>query len=137
MGRLGYLNFQDVARFTVYLPFFCMIGSLCYAIFFYFEEVTESKCGVHNFVPSISGAICMRPLLHWWRFCIIVHAVPRFVIAYLYYHMHMQLSNKVVSWERYNTCVFCNFLLDLADILSLCGLSIVSTVDNFSKKSST
>ncbi|VUZ42121.1 unnamed protein product [Hymenolepis diminuta] len=131
MGRLGSLNFRDIARFTIYLPFYCMLGSLCYAIFFYFDEVTESKCGVHNFVPSISGAVCMRPLLHWWRFCIIIHAVPRFVIAYLYYYMHIQLSSKVNSWESYNLNVVNTFLLDLTDILSLCGLSIVSTVDNF------
>lgn len=133
MERLFSLDFRDVGRFTVYLPFYCMIGSLCYAFSFYFDEVTESKCGVHNFVPSISGAVCMRPLLHWWRFCIIIHAVPRFVIAYLYYFMHMQLSYQVKSWDYYNILVLNTFLLDLTNILSLCGLSLVSTVDNFRK----
>ncbi|VDM32982.1 unnamed protein product [Hydatigera taeniaeformis] len=116
-GRLGSLNFRDIAVTTVYLPFCCMIGCLSYAMFFYFDEVTESKCGVHNFVPSISGAVCMRPLLHLWRFCIVAHAVP----------------HKVVSWRSYTSLVSLIYLLGLSDILSLCGLTIVSTVDNFSK----
>lgn len=132
-GRLGSLNFRDIAVTTVYLPFCCMIGCLSYAMLFYFDEVTESKCGVHNFVPSISGAVCMRPLLHLWRFCIVAHAVPRVFVTHLYYHSHMTLADKVNSWRSYTSLVSLIYLFDLTDILSLCGLTIVSTVDNFSK----
>ncbi|KAL5967445.1 Post-GPI attachment to protein factor 2 [Taenia solium] len=130
-GRLGSLNFRDIAVTTVYLPFCCMIGCLSYAMFFYFDEVTESKCGVHNFVPSISGAVCMRPLLHLWRFCIVAHAVPRVFVTHLYYHSHMALADKVNSWRSYTPLVSLIYLFGLTDILSLCGLTIVSTVDNF------
>ena len=135
-GRLGSLNFRDIAVLTVYLPFFCMIGCVSYAIIFYFDEVTESKCGVHNFIPSISGAVCMRPLLHLWRFCIVVHAVPRICITHLYYYSHMSVSRKVIAWKSYKSLVSLVYVLDLVDILSLCGLTIVSTVDNFRKISS-
>nr|CDS16418.1 Post GPI attachment to protein factor 2 [Echinococcus granulosus] len=130
-GRLGSLNFRDIAVTTLYLPFCCMIGCLSYAMFFYFDEVTESKCGVHNFVPSISGAVCMRPLLHLWRFCIVAHAVPRVFVTHLYYRAHMALADKVTLWKSYTSLVSLVYLFDLTDILSLCGLTIVSTVDNF------
>ncbi|EUB54744.1 Post-GPI attachment to proteins factor 2-like protein [Echinococcus granulosus] len=123
-GRLGSLNFRDIAVTTLYLPFCCMIGCLSYAMFFYFDEVTESKCGVHNFVPSISGAVCMRPLLHLWRFCIVAHAVPRVFVTHLYYRAHMALADKVTLWKSYTSLVSLVYLFDLTDILSLCGLTI-------------
>ena len=132
-SRLGCINFRDIAVLTVYLPFFCLIGCVSYAIIFYFDEVTEPKCGVHNFIPSIGGAVCMRPLLHLWRFCIVVHAVPRICITHLYYRSHISVASKVVSWQFYESVVSLVYFLDLVDIFSLCGLTIVSTVDNFRK----
>ena len=78
----------------------------------------------------------MRPLLHLWRFCIVVHAVPRICITHLYYYSHMSVSRKVIAWKSYKSLVSLVYVLDLVDILSLCGLTIVSTVDNFRKISS-
>lgn len=135
-GKIDGLNFRDLAIVTICLPFVSLIGSLVYALLFYFDEVTESKCGVHNFVPSISGAMCMKPLLHLWRLCIILHAGPRMLASHLYYRWHLSLWMPAMPWSIYKCISSSVYFFNMADILSLCGLTIVSTVDNFCKTSS-
>ena len=86
---------------------------------------------VHNYLPSVSAAIGdYLPQRYVWRFVIALHTIPRIQIAFVYYAYFMSILAK---WHE--NSVLLNCILNLVEILSLFGLTFISSTDNYSKYS--
>ena len=84
---------------------------------------------MHNYLPSVSAAIGdYIPQRYIWRIVIALHTVPRIQIAFVYYVYFLSILAK----QDANT-VFFNCILNLVEILSLFGLTFISSTDNYSK----
>ena len=84
---------------------------------------------MHNYLPSVSAAIGdYIPQRYIWRLVIALHTVPRIQIAFVYYVYFLSILAK----QDANT-VFFNCILNLVEILSLFGLTFISSTDNYSK----
>ena len=96
----------------------------------FFQSSTKTHCEVDNFAPSISSAIgSYLPQKYVWQTCIALHIAPRFVFLFLYknfYETRLSLVNSNVK-----TCLQIALAFHLLELLSLLGLSLVSSQENF------
>ncbi|KAK7496502.1 hypothetical protein BaRGS_00012154 [Batillaria attramentaria] len=85
---------------------------------------------VYNFLPTISAAIGgFTPQRYVWRICIAMHAPQRIMAAVAYYifHTSVHLSHRN---ELYRTLAALVSLLHVIEVMSLVGLSMISSTEN-------
>ena len=68
------------------------------------------------------------PQRYIWRIVIFLHTIPRIQIAVVYYTYFMSILAK---WHA--NSVLLNCILNLVEILSLFGLTFISSTDNYRK----
>lgn len=112
---------------------FCEIWSLIYA----YESSTKTYClyarNVKNFFPSVSVAIGTHtPQKYIWRITIAMHTAPRLLMTLAYYNLY----SRLFEWKNFINKFFrllsmLSQLLHLTEILTLIGLSFVSSKENY------
>lgn len=147
----GRILFRTVTVLTVMLPLVGFVVCVAWSLIFDFKSATATHCGVsnfdtnitllncvhcrvcceqvHNYLPSVSAAIGdYYPQRFIWRFVIALHTIPRIQIAHVYYAYFISILPK---WQK--STVLVNCLLNLVEVLSLFGLTFISSTDNYSK----
>ncbi|GAB0096333.1 Post-GPI attachment to proteins factor 2 [Sergentomyia squamirostris] len=121
------IPFGKFAFRVVSLPFFSFLFCVAWSVIFYFDRATATHCHVYNFLPSISSAIgSYQPQRFIWQTAICLHAVPRFMVAYMYWIYYR--SNVRKKWHfLVNTAT----LLNVIENAALLGLSLFTSVDNY------
>lgn len=123
----GRMLFRTVAVLTVMLPFVGFVVCVAWSLIFDFKSATATHCGVHNYLPSVSAAIGdYYPQRFIWRIAIAFHTIPRIQIAHVYYMYFISILPK---WHE--STVLLNCLLNLVEVLSLFGLTFISSTDNY------
>ncbi|OON21955.1 hypothetical protein X801_02146 [Opisthorchis viverrini] len=112
------------------LPFFGVIICTFLSVFSSFDEVTESVCGVSNFVPSISAVTGITPQIYLWRYAIGLHSAPRLLLAATYYQYHKFLLRRC-DHPCCGTLVELSLFFNLVDVITFVGVAFVSNRENF------
>ncbi|KAL8598711.1 hypothetical protein ACOMHN_033275 [Nucella lapillus] len=87
--------------------------------------------GVFNFLPTISSVTGgFTPQRYIWQICIAVHASQRLMMALAYYGFHTAVQPGS-HMELYKTMSAINSLLHFVEVLSLVGLSMITSTENF------
>lgn len=121
------IPFGNFAVATVSLPLFSFVFCVIWSILFFFERSTSTHCHVYNFLPSISAAIGnYQPQRLIWQSAIVLHEVPRFVVAFIYFEYY----NRVIRRNR-RRIAYLAILLNVVECLALLALSIWTSVDNY------
>ncbi|CAL1538446.1 unnamed protein product [Lymnaea stagnalis] len=110
---------------------FCEIWSLIYV----YESSTKTYClyARNNFMPSVSVAIgSYTPQKYVWNITIAVHTAPRLLMMLAYYNLYKRLF----QWEEclskfFRLLSLMSQLLNMTEILTLIGLSFVTSQDNY------
>lgn len=113
------IPFQTLAVTTATAQISSLVFCLAWSVKFNFYESTATHCRVHNFLPSLSATLDFTPQRDVWRTCIGLSGVPRYLIAYMYYHNIYQ--SRPLLW------------LHCIEITALMGLSIVDSIRYFGK----
>lgn len=122
-------RFQTLAVYTVLLPLVSFIFCVIWSLVFDFERATFTHCRVPNYLPSISAAIgTFTPQKYIWQFCVAIHSVPRFLVVTMYYS---HLSDIIYNDSIWQWIVSVAFVLQVTEVLSLLGLTFVSSAENF------
>ncbi|XP_058833861.1 post-GPI attachment to proteins factor 2-like [Topomyia yanbarensis] len=121
------IRFGKLAVITVMFPvlgfLFCVVWSLLYN----FDQANSTHCLVYNFLPSLSAAIGnYQPQRFVWQFSVLVHAPPRYAIAFLYKNFHVGLLRKRRKELAYLACI-----LNITELSSLVGLTMWTSIDNY------
>lgn len=121
------VRFGKLAVITVMFPvvgfLFCVVWSLLYN----FEQANATHCMVYNFLPSLSAAIGnYQPQRFVWQFSVLIHALPRYAIAFLYKNFHIGLLRKRRKELAYFACI-----LNITELSSLVGLTMWTSVSNY------
>ncbi|CAH8582555.1 unnamed protein product [Heterobilharzia americana] len=127
--------------FSVPFPFFVITGVslplfgliICFVISVYmnFGEVTESVCGVSNFVPSISAVTGITPQIYFWRYMIGLHSAPRLLLALIYLRYHMAFHKLFNLPLRFKILVQTAFFVNLMDVIAFVGVAFISNRENY------
>lgn len=121
------LPFDKFSVFVVSLPLFSFIFCIIWSILYYFEQSTYTHCAVYNFLPSISSAIGnYQPQRIIWQLAIILHLIPRLIVAYIYYDNY----NKIIRRNRRLIAYFA-VLLNVIENFALLGLSLWTSADHY------
>jgi len=82
---------------------------------------------VKNYLPSLSAAMGGFPLSQKiWRICIALHALPRFMVAAMYYrYLTSIIMTRHIAWAIL-ACI-----LNILENLGLIGLTYVSSRENY------
>ncbi|CAH8857703.1 unnamed protein product, partial [Trichobilharzia szidati] len=115
----------------VSLPLFGLIICFVVSVCLNFDEVTESVCGVSNFVPSISAVTGITPQLYFWRYMIGLHSAPRLLLALTYIRYHMTCYRLFNLSSRFKILVQAAFCLNLLDVIVFVGVAFVSNRENY------
>ncbi|XP_043244959.1 post-GPI attachment to proteins factor 2-like isoform X1 [Amphibalanus amphitrite] len=123
------LRFRHVLLVAVALPLFGFLFCVGWSLLFHFESATSTHCKVANYLPSLSAAIGNFTVQRRvWKTVIALHALPRFLIGYLYYGY----------WRRTLAPLHSARLLMLtaqvfyvSENFGLLGLSFVTSAENF------
>lgn len=108
------IQFEKFAILIVTLPLLAFLFCISYSVLFHFESATFTHCHVYNFLPSISAAIGnYSPQREVWQTAILLHAFPRFYIAYIYMHYHQNMLLSHESWMA-NLAFFFNVIENIA-----------------------
>ncbi|KAG1673725.1 Post-GPI attachment to proteins factor 2 [Nymphon striatum] len=84
---------------------------------------------VPNYLPSISAAIGgYSPEKYIWRIGIALHSTPRYLVAFLYRHHHMNILESS-KWSHKLPNILC--FLNVVEVSSLVGLSYISSTENY------
>ncbi|XP_055594786.1 post-GPI attachment to proteins factor 2-like [Uranotaenia lowii] len=121
------IRFGKLAVSTVMFPvvgfLFCVVWSLLYN----FDQANSTHCLVYNFLPSLSAAIGnYQPQRFVWQFCVLIHAPPRYAIAFLYKNFHVGLLGKRRKELAYLACI-----LNIVELSSLVGLTLWTSVADY------
>lgn len=82
-----------------------------------------------NYLPSVSAAIGdYVPQRDVWRVAVFLHTIPRIYIASIYYTYYVGILEK-----RVNNAIIANWALNVTEILSLLGLTVISSTYNYSE----
>ncbi|XP_055713402.1 post-GPI attachment to proteins factor 2 [Phlebotomus papatasi] len=119
--------FGKFAFRVVSLPFFSFLFCVLWSVVFYFDRATATHCHVYNFLPSISAAIgSYQPQRFIWQVAICAHAVPRFMVAYMYLRYYRSCVRK-----RWHFLVNSATMLNVVENGALLGLSLFTSVDSY------
>merc|ERR1719431_143049 len=109
---------------TVLLPLSSFIFCLICSVIFNFDKATFTHCESKQFAPSISAVTGgPPPFKHVWMVSIALQFWPRILFAGLYFSY---FKSRTVS-----QLVTLNYCLNLAENISLLGLSFVTSSDVF------
>ncbi|KAK7496507.1 hypothetical protein BaRGS_00012159 [Batillaria attramentaria] len=121
---------SSLLKWTSCLPLGATLFSVLWSVAFDFERSTATHCKVYNLLPTISSAIGgFTPQRYVWRICIAMHVTQRVMIALAYYSFHTSVPAPT-SQHLYNTLAAVNSLLHVVEIVSLVGLSMISSTEN-------
>lgn len=123
------IRFGKLAVFIVMFPIvgflFCVVWSLLYN----FDQANATHCLVYNFLPSLSAAIGnYQPQRIVWQFSVLVHALPRYAIAFMYKNYHVGLLRKRRKELAYLACI-----LNITELSSLVGLTLWTSSESYGK----
>ncbi|XP_028155538.1 post-GPI attachment to proteins factor 2-like [Diabrotica virgifera virgifera] len=119
--------FEKFCLSLVGIPFVALIFCIFYSVLFNFESATYTHCEVYNMLPSISAAIgSFSPQREIWQMAIAVHAVPRFIIAWQYLHLHFSVLHAQDIWIAQVA-----FFLNIVENFSLIVLSFFVSSQNY------
>ncbi|KXJ68257.1 hypothetical protein RP20_CCG004655 [Aedes albopictus] len=121
------VRFGKLAVITVMFPvvgfLFCVVWSLLYN----FDQANATHCMVYNFLPSLSAAIGnYQPQRFVWQASVLLHALPRYAIAFLYKNFHLGLLRKRRTDLAVLAC-----MLNITELSSLVGLTMWTSVSNY------
>lgn len=124
-----HIPFGKFAFGVVSLPFAAFAFCVTWSLIFFFERATSTHCSVPNYLPSISAAIGnYQPQRFVWQVAILLHALPRFLVA-LQYVRH----NKRIVRPAHRRLAYLAFLLNVVENVSLIGLSLWTSTDDYGK----
>lgn len=123
------LSFKRLCLVTVALPLTSLLICFISAYIFQRDDIHETHCRVYNIIPSISSVTGISPQRYLWRACIAFHIGPRLVIAVVYRNYYLSLLNRLQCPGR--QLLHLCFLLNLMEIISLCGVTYVSNRENY------
>lgn len=119
--------FGKFALAIVSLPFLSFIFCVVWCVLYFYERSTSTHCNVANYLPSISAAIGnYQPQRFVWQTAIIVHAIPRFLIA----HQYLKYNKSRVKRTRYRW-VYCTFIINVIEVIALVGLSVFNSSEYY------
>nr|XP_006627912.2 PREDICTED: post-GPI attachment to proteins factor 2 isoform X1 [Lepisosteus oculatus] len=122
------LRFTTFIVGTVCLPLIGFVFCIFISLIFHFDDSTATHCKVPNYLPSISASISLIPERYIWRFCISLHAAPRFLAAVSYWNFY----NICFKTQRiYQFLSFLNLLLNILENLGLLLLTYVCSSENY------
>lgn len=123
------LPFEKFSLITVALPLFAFFFCIVYSVIFHFERATYTHCEVFNLLPSISAAIGnFTPQRHVWQLAILLHAIPRFSIAFVYLQHHQNVLYQHDQWMGVVAC-----LLNVIENIALIILSFWTSTHYYRK----
>lgn len=124
------LTIPSMIKGTCFLPLFATVFCVVWSIIFDFKGSTATHCRVNNFLPTISAAIGgFTPQRYVWRLCIAMHAPQRVMVAIAYYSFHTSVQMAARS-EKYKMLAALVSLLHIVEVMSLVGLSMISSSEN-------
>lgn len=127
------ISFGRFAVIIVSLPFFGFIFCVVYSVLFFFKQSTGTHCHVANLLPSISAAIGnYQPQRFVWQVCIVLHFLPRLLIA----RMYLKHYDDVIRRNR-RGFAYVAVLLNVLENFALLGLSLFTSIDSYGKDLST
>lgn len=125
------ISFSAFVAACISLPFSILLLCFFLSIYTSFDEVTESVCGVSNFIPSISAVTGISPQIYFWRLANGLHSAPRLLMAVSYYRHHIfyhQLFNFSWIFHRLSQITL---IFNLVDTTMFLGVTYVSNSENF------
>lgn len=123
------LPFEKVSVLTVGLPLFAFLFCIVYSVLFDFESSTFTHCQVSNVLPSISAAIGnFSPQREVWQSAILLHAAPRFCIAFMYLRHNQSFLYPRDYWMSVLACIF-----NVTENIALLILSFFTSSENYGK----
>lgn len=129
MSYLLKIPFRSFYFTVASLPLLAFFSCIILSVLRNFDDVTATHCQVQNYLPSISTAVGTNfPQKYIWRIGIALHCTPRFLVSLMYYKQ-LQNSFPVNSW--WQTSVSAIFLFQNLEIISLVGLSYISSTEDF------
>jgi hypothetical protein len=123
------VSLQTLGKATVAFPFSALVFCLSWSFIRDFEKATYTHCEVDQFAPSISSVIGdFTPQHHVWNICIAIVFTPRLLFARMYYRYFQE---RLPVGRRTLKLVSVNYALNVAENVSLLGLSFVPSSDIF------
>ncbi|XP_076447124.1 acyltransferase PGAP2-like [Babylonia areolata] len=125
------LSVPTMIKGTCALPLFAMAFCVLWSLVFDFDASTRTHCKVWNCLPTISAVIGgFTPQRYVWRICITLHAPQRLMVAAGYYRFHTAVPLAARS-PLYRSAALLASLLNGVEVLSLVGLSMISSTENY------
>ncbi|XP_063702090.1 post-GPI attachment to proteins factor 2-like [Culicoides brevitarsis] len=121
------ISFGRFSVIIVSLPFFGFIFCVAYSVLFFFKQSTGTHCHVFNLLPSISAAIGnYQPQRFVWQLCIVLHFLPRLLIA----RMYLKHYEDIIRMNRRGFAYLAVFL-NILENFALLGLSLFTSIDSY------
>lgn len=121
------IPFNRFAWVTVSLPLFGFLFCVLWSVTYDFEHSTYTHCHVFNVLPSISAAIgSFSPQREVWQLAIGLHAIPRFIVAFMYKKYHKEV---LYPWAYSLSTITC--ALNVIENICLVGLSFWTSSENY------
>uniref|UniRef100_T1JN05 CWH43-like N-terminal domain-containing protein n=1 Tax=Strigamia maritima TaxID=126957 RepID=T1JN05_STRMM len=127
------VSFKKLAALTVLMPLTSLLICFVTAMIFQNKEVNTTFCDVYNIIPSISAITGISPQRYIWRIGVALHCTPRLLITSVYYSYYVGLVINLESKVRksYLRWVEVNYWLNVAENLSLIGVTYISNRENY------
>lgn len=111
----------------VSLPFFGFVFCIVWSVLYFYERSTATHCAVHNYLPSISAAIGnYQPQRFVWQTAILLHTLPRFLIA----HEYLRFNRSRIRKSR-KGLAYLAYILNVVENIVLVGLSFWTSSENY------
>ncbi|XP_070552590.1 post-GPI attachment to proteins factor 2-like [Ptychodera flava] len=125
------VSFWSALMSAVALPLLSFTVCVVSSLLFDFERAVGTHCRVANYLPTVSAAISLSPQSYIWRFCIALHTTLRLFLITVYYDYYKK-TGELNSLPWFLWLCKLTFLLQFTEILSLLGLTVVSSSENTS-----